>query len=151
LPSTNKMTLIINYINNIKITCKLYNYYYEVHLYLCSTKSHNAANALNRQSHCKQKCIQFMSESFDWNVWGSKVSRKTVPCPRSLHSETAVAVIRLACCVWGTSSCLVKMIVSGKCEVIIEKVTVKATLESLKRTGQTVSRGRLRDCWKTGW
>ena len=39
-----------------------------------------------------------------------------------------------------------KMIVSGKCEVIIEKVTVKATLESLKRTGQTVSRGRLRDC-----
>jgi len=35
-----------------------------------------------------------MSECFDWNVWGSKVSRKTVPCPRSLYGETAVAVIR---------------------------------------------------------
>jgi len=46
------------------------------------------------QSHCKQKCLQFISECFDWNVWGSKVSRKTVPCPRSLYGETAVAVIR---------------------------------------------------------
>ena len=63
-----------------------------MHLY--SAKSRNAANALNRQSHCKQKCLQFMSECFDWNVWGSKVSRKTVPCSRSLYGETAVAVIR---------------------------------------------------------
>ena len=53
-------------------------------------KSRNAANALNRQSHCKQKCLQFMSECFDWNVWGLKVSRKTVPCLRSLYSVKCV-------------------------------------------------------------
>jgi len=35
-----------------------------------------------------------MSECFDWYVWGSKVSRKTVPFLRSLYGETAVAVIR---------------------------------------------------------
>ena len=61
---------------------------------MCIRDRRNAANALNRQSHCKQKCLQFMSECVDCNVWGSKVSRKTVPCPRSLYGETAVAVIR---------------------------------------------------------
>ena len=50
-------------------------------------------------SHTANKnCLQFMSECFDWNVWGSKVSRKTVPCPRSLYGETAVAVIRPGLC-----------------------------------------------------
>ena len=71
-----------------------------MHLY--SAKSRNAANALNRQSHCKPECLQFMSECFDWNVWGSKVSRKTVPCSTSLYGETAVAVIRPAS--WNSQS-----------------------------------------------
>ena len=59
-----------------------------------SMQHHNAADVLSRQSHCKQKCLQFMSECFDSNVWGSKISRKTVPCPRTLYGETAAAVIR---------------------------------------------------------
>jgi len=33
--------------------------------YIYSAKSRHAANALSRQSHCKQKCLQFMSECFD--------------------------------------------------------------------------------------
>ena len=45
-------------------------------------------------SHTENKNVFSMSECFDWNVWGSKVSRKTVPCSRSLYGETAVAVIR---------------------------------------------------------
>ena len=64
----------------------------KVHLY--SAKSCNAANALNRQLHCKQKWLQFISECFDYYVWGSEVSRKTVPRPRSLYCETAIAIIR---------------------------------------------------------
>jgi len=48
-----------------------------------------AANALYEQLHVEQKCLQFVPERCQCNVWCSQCSRKTVPyiCVLQLYAH----------------------------------------------------------------
>ena len=61
-------------------------------IYIAQSR-YKAANALYEQLHVEQKCLQFVPERCQCNVWCSQCSRKTVPYTRSLDGETAVAVV----------------------------------------------------------
>ena len=52
-----------------------------------------AANVLYEQLHVEKKCLKFVSEHCQSNVWCSQCRRKTVPYTRSLDCETAVAIV----------------------------------------------------------
>jgi len=53
-------------------------------------KSLESCKCAYEQLHVEQKCLQFVPERCQCNVWCSQCSRKTVPYTRSLDGETAV-------------------------------------------------------------
>jgi len=79
-----------------------------------------------------------MSECFNWNVWCSKVSRKTVPCPRSLYSETAVAVMHCCqCIIMHSCRCIQGDELIGEELTDVEMTTVQRIANELLTTERT--------------